>query len=416
MAVGQPGGEKYIGDYIGNSAIRNTGYHVWMDARNNNLGSYVGYYPDYAMTVNPEQRSLLNGDSTTFSVVVPSIKGPFPEPVKFSVTLDTLPQTGTLQISFANGRDSLTSFPDSVTLKIRAIGSVTPRLYKVNIRGVGSQSGAPVHIRTVNLLMNSSMLTIGTNRNGICDFKVNGVQYNTIQQLVFTNGSVVTVQAISPKIVGFNRYVFVNWSDNGDTTHTITMNSNTNLTATYKIQYRLAITSAVGNTFGDDYYDSSSTVQFGVLSRHINFNGIDYTFRGWTGNGIGSYTSPDSTGIDSTANVTLNNPIVEIARWTAPIGIQNISNEIPKEYKLYQNFPNPFNPTTNINFDIIKNGNVKIVIYDLLGREVETLVNMNLDAGRYRVDFDGTAYASGLYFYRIIAGDFVNIKKMLIVK
>jgi hypothetical protein len=59
MAVGQPGGEKYIGDYIGMSAMRNTGYAVWMDGRNNNLGSYVAYYPDFAMTVNATEEICL---------------------------------------------------------------------------------------------------------------------------------------------------------------------------------------------------------------------------------------------------------------------------------------------------------------------------------------------------------------------
>ncbi len=98
------------------------------------------------------------------------------------------------------------------------------------------------------------------------------------------------------------------------------------------------------------------------------------------------------------------------------IGIENISTEIPKEYKLYQNFPNPFNPQTNINFDIIKNGNVSIVVYDLLGREVETIVNQEMSPGRYKVDFNATNYASGMYIYKIVTGDFVDVKKMLIVK
>jgi hypothetical protein len=416
MAVGQPGGEKYIGDYMGNSAIRNTAYHVWMDGRANNLGSYVGYYPDYAMTVNPSQRNLVNGDSTTYSVVVPSVKGPYSERVRFTASFDTLPASGSLQVSFANGKDSITTFPDSVTLKIKAVGNVTPRLYKVNIKGRGSLTGMPVHIRTVNLLVNSSMLTIGTNRNSLCDFKVNGVQYNTTQQLVFPNSTVVTVQAISPKTIGFNRYVFVNWSDNGDTTHNVTMNSDLTLTANYKVQFRLSVVSSVGNTAGDNFYDSNTTAQFRVLSRNIVYNGIPYQFRGWTGSGNNSYTSPDSTGNDSAVNIVMKNPIIETARWGAPIGIIGLGTEIPKEYKLYQNFPNPFNPTTNINFDIIKEGDVKIIIYDLLGREVETLVNMNMQAGRYRVDFTSTSYASGLYFYKITAGDFVDIKKMLIVK
>lgn len=416
MAVGQPGGENYIGDYIGNSAIGSTSYNVWMDGRNNNLGSYVAYYPDYAMTVNPSTRSIVNGDSTTYSVVIPAIKGAFGERVKFSATLDTLPATGTLQFSFANGKDTITAFPDSVTLKVKAVGSVTSRRYRVNIKGRTSLTNTAIHIRTVDLLVNTAQLTIGTNRNGICDFRVNGVLYNTLQNLYFPTGTTVSVQAISPKTVGFNRYVFTNWSNNQDTTHNIVVNGNISVQANYKLQCRLAITSAVGNTFGDAYHDSGTTVQFGVLSRNIVFNGTPYTFRGWTGSGLNSYTSPDSTGNDTAVSILIRNPISEIARWTVPIGIHNISTEIPKEYKLYQNFPNPFNPTTIINFDIIRNGNVRILIYDLLGREVETLVNQDMSPGRYKLDFNAVNYASGMYIYKIVTSDFVDVKKMLIVK
>lgn len=416
MAVGQPGGENYIGDYLGNSAIRNTSYNVWMDGRSNNLGSYVAYYPDYAMTVNPPLRNIANGDSTTFSILVPSFKGPLAENVKFSATLDTLPASGSIQFSFLNGRDTVTSAPDSVILKVKAVGSVTPKLYRINIKGRASLTGTLIHIRTVNLLVNTTQLTIGTNRNGICDFKVNGVQYNTLQNLIFPISSSVTVQAISPKVVGFFRYIYTNWSDNGDTTHNVVLNNNLSLTAFYKIQYRLQINSTVGNTFGDGYHDSAQSFQFGVNSRNVFYQGNWYTFRGWTGTGIGSYTSPDSSGNDTAVTISLLNPIIEAARWGTPIGIQNLSTEIPKEYKLYQNFPNPFNPQTNINFDIIKTGNVKIIMYDLLGREVKTILNMELLPGKYSVDLMADNFASGLYFYRITAGDFVDVKRMLIVK
>jgi len=416
MAVGQPGGENYIGDYIGNSAIGSTSYNVWMDARNSNMGSYVGYYPDYAMTVNPSSRSIFNGDSTTYSVVIPGIKGAFGERVKFSATVDTLPSSGSLQFSFQNGKDTITAFPDSVTLKVKAVGSVTSRRYRVNIKGRTSLTNTAIHIRTVDLLVNTAQLTVGTNRNGICDFKVNGIQYNSLQNLFFPTGTTVSVQAISPKTVGFNRYIFTNWSDNGDTTHNITINGNVTVQANYKLQCRLAISSSVGNTFGDSYHDSGATVTFGVLSRNIVFNGTPYTFRGWIGSGLNSYTSPDSTGNDTAVSIVIRNPISEVARWTVPIGIQNISTEIPKEYKLYQNFPNPFNPTTNINFDIIRNGNVRIIVYDLLGREVETLVNQDMSPGRYKLDFNAVNYASGMYIYKIVTSDFVDVKKMLIVK
>jgi len=102
---------------------------------------------------------------------------------------------------------------------------------------------------------------------------------------------------------------------------------------------------------------------------------------------------------------------------TGPVnGLQAIGNEIPKEFKLIQNYPNPFNPITKIRFDLPKNVNVKLTIYDMLGREVETIVNEHLNAGRYEVAFDGTKYTSGVYYYRFNAGEFVETKKMILVK
>ncbi|HJY63654.1 MAG TPA: T9SS type A sorting domain-containing protein, partial [Ignavibacteria bacterium] len=419
------GTHNYIGDYIGISAIRNTGYAAWMDSRNNNLGSYAGFYPDYAMTVNPSEKNIVNNDSTTFSVTVPSIKGPFSEAVKFTAALDTLPQAGTIQLTFVNGKDSVNNFPDSVYLRVRTIGTVTPRMYRLNITGKAKTTGLPIHIRTVNLLVNVSRLTIGTNRSGICDFKVNNVQYNNTQQLIFPNASAVTVQAISPKTVGFTRYVYTNWSDNGDTTHIVTLNSNLTLTAFYKAQYKLQINSTPGNTFGgNDFFDSATTRTFGVLSRDILYQGNWYQFKGWTGSGNGSYTSPDTTGNDTSATVTLRNPIVETANWrTPPIGVKQNGTEIPKVFMLYQNFPNPFNPVTTITFDIPSPSNVNIIVYDLLGREVETVVNQLVEPGKFTIDFNSSNYASGVYFYRIDAqavnkqhGEYSSIKKMVILK
>ncbi len=98
------------------------------------------------------------------------------------------------------------------------------------------------------------------------------------------------------------------------------------------------------------------------------------------------------------------------------IGIQNISTEIPSAYSLGQNYPNPFNPTTNIKFDVARLGGVKIVVYNAMGREVQKLVNENLNPGTYETIFDGSNLSSGVYFYKISSGDFSETKKMLLVK
>jgi hypothetical protein len=90
--------------------------------------------------------------------------------------------------------------------------------------------------------------------------------------------------------------------------------------------------------------------------------------------------------------------------------------EIPNQYSLSQNYPNPFNPTTTIKYGIPKAGIVTLKIYDLLGREVATLVNERKDPGVYNVDFNATNMASGIYLYKISSGDFSAVKKMMLVK
>jgi hypothetical protein len=92
------------------------------------------------------------------------------------------------------------------------------------------------------------------------------------------------------------------------------------------------------------------------------------------------------------------------------------NNKIPLVFSLSQNYPNPFNPVTTIKFAIPSPVKVTLVIYDILGRVVKSLVNEFKDAGNYSVNFDGTGFASGVYFYRIEAGNFTASKKMVLVK
>ena len=105
----------------------------------------------------------------------------------------------------------------------------------------------------------------------------------------------------------------------------------------------------------------------------------------------------------------------------ASSGVGHISGNTPKEYKLEQNYPNPFNPSTKIKFSIPAVGqrlafDVKLIVYDILGKEIATLVNEKLQAGTYEVPFSIDQYSSGVYFYKIIAGDFTDTKRMLMIK
>jgi hypothetical protein len=98
------------------------------------------------------------------------------------------------------------------------------------------------------------------------------------------------------------------------------------------------------------------------------------------------------------------------------VGLEPISGSIPVLYSLEQNYPNPFNPVTTIKFNIPKSGVVKLSVYDMMGREVTTLVNQELLAGRYSVDFNALSLASGVYFYKLQAGEFTDTKKMMLIK
>ncbi len=94
----------------------------------------------------------------------------------------------------------------------------------------------------------------------------------------------------------------------------------------------------------------------------------------------------------------------------------SISKSVPKTFELHQNYPNPFNPATHIDFDLPHASYVTIKVYDIIGREVATLVNENMIAGKYSTTWDAGSFSSGTYFYMIKAGDFISTKKMVLVK
>ncbi len=113
-------------------------------------------------------------------------------------------------------------------------------------------------------------------------------------------------------------------------------------------------------------------------------------------------------------------PVYAIFVFGNPIGITTIGNEIPKAYKLDQNFPNPFNPSTVIRFSVPpaigKSANVRLQIFDNLGKFISTAANHHLQPGVYEYKWDAGGYASGVYYYRLEAEGFVQTRKMLLIK
>jgi hypothetical protein len=129
-----------------------------------------------------------------------------------------------------------------------------------------------------------------------------------------------------------------------------------------------------------------------------------------------------------TSNLNSVTKLKQLAQYTQnfydsafTINVNNISSEIPDGYYLYQNYPNPFNPNTIIKYSIPSNvkgdmSNVKLVIYDIIGKEIATLVNEKQSPGTYVVTFDASGLPSGIYLYTITTGDFKESKKMLLIK
>jgi hypothetical protein len=99
-------------------------------------------------------------------------------------------------------------------------------------------------------------------------------------------------------------------------------------------------------------------------------------------------------------------------------GITDVENadQLPQNYALDQNYPNPFNPATTITYAVPQNSFISLRVVDILGNEVQTLVNETKSAGTYTVSFDATSVPSGVYFYTLEAGNFVSSKKMLLIK
>jgi photosystem II stability/assembly factor-like uncharacterized protein len=101
---------------------------------------------------------------------------------------------------------------------------------------------------------------------------------------------------------------------------------------------------------------------------------------------------------------------------TEPLDVDENGKTSPSQYSLEQNYPNPFNPTTKINYSVPQLGLVTIKVYDLLGKEVATLIDEEKNAGNYQIDFNGYGLPSGIYFYKLTAGNFSETKKLVLMK
>jgi len=177
-------------------------------------------------------------------------------------------------------------------------------------------------------------------------------------------------------------------------------------------------------------YVTGSTYVFGTSGSSNNYATIKYNSQGiqqWAAvyDGPGNYyDGATSIAVDSSGYVYVTGYSTGIGagydyatiKYSQSTGIAQTSSEIPDQYSLSQNYPNPFNPSTNLEFGISDLGFVSLKVYDILGKEIITLVNEKLNPGNYKVEFDGRGLTSGVYFYRLTIGEFTDTKRMMLVK
>jgi hypothetical protein len=117
--------------------------------------------------------------------------------------------------------------------------------------------------------------------------------------------------------------------------------------------------------------------------------------------------------LDSTGNFCIKGLFVND---TLSTGTQNSGTGIPENYSLSQNYPNPYNPSTTIEYSIPENDFVNIKVYDVLGKEIRTLVSGQKNAGTYKISFDASNLSSGMYYYKITTNNFTDTKKMILIR
>ena len=268
-----------------------------------------------------------------------------------------------------------------------------------------TMNGPIVETASFMFTLPTVLVTIGSSPSGL-SIIVDGQSYTSPQSFSWTSGSTHTIGTTSPQSGGIGtRYVWSSWSDGGATTHTIIPTSNGTYTASFGTQYLLTMGAGTGGAVSpaSGWYSSSQQVSIMATAN------TNYTFSAWAGSGPGSYT-----GASISATVMMNGPVAEMAIFIPSVTAVGII--IPNRFALLQNYPNPFNPSTTIRYELAKESFVSLKVFNLFGEDVATLVEGTRKAGVYMVQLDATKLVSGVYFYRLQAGEYLETKRMILLE
>ncbi len=277
-----------------------------------------------------------------------------------------------------NVSESLTDTTRVLIMKINNVGDVIwEKRYMINNRAAAGFS--------INKL-NNGYIVGGIGGSAITS-QMFIMRVNEIGDSLFTKSYLTTKDEVfgDMKVINENRYVIASFKDS--------------IGQIFNGHAR--ITDSSGNILTEKVFPSVNNIEiFSILPMPNR----DILFVGTNGN---NNTPPYWNVYAMRTDSMLNSP---------PFGIQQISSELPAEFKLYQNYPNPFNSSTIVKFDLSKENFISIKIYDYLGREVTTLFNGNLRIGAYSISWDATNYSSGIYFCYMVSNKFSLVKKMVLIR
>ncbi|MCI0448387.1 MAG: T9SS type A sorting domain-containing protein [Chlorobi bacterium] len=390
----------------GNPSISVTGLVVhiaWHDFRNGTSEIYYKRSTDGGISWGADVRLTNNFDASEFSSV--SVSGSFVHVVWQDFS------DGDWEVFYKRSTDAGVSWSVDTRLTNDSINSFEPSV---------SVSGSVVHVVWYDFRHGQSEIYYKRSTD-------DGISWGVDARL--TNDPAASGL---PSISVSGSVVHVVWFDNRDGNYEIYYKHSTDGGLSWETDTRL--TNAPNNSWFSSVSVSGSVVH--VVWVDFRDGNYEIYYKHSTDGGLSWETDTRLTNNSAASNypsVSVSGSVVHVI-WTDlrdgnreiyykrnptgnPVGIININSEIPKEFSLSQNYPNPFNPSTIIHFQLSINSFTSLKIYDVLGREVAALVNEQLNAGTYEVDWSADNFPGGVYFYSLyVNGSLIKSRKMMLLK
>ena len=326
------------------------------------------------------------------------------------------------------GRTGSTGTADFLTLKINSGGIVQWAKKYNGTANNDDVANAMVLDASAQFVYVSGYATMTGSAQDYMTIKYDASTGDTIAKASYNgpgNGADVVMAMVSDPST--NIYVTgSSWSSSGYNFATIKYNSNlqfqwimrsTNSGNAFasSIAYSQGFVYVVGTVPGPGTGNDYLTTRYNATSGSLMWNKTENGSSSGNDWGVGVVVN-DTNDVFVTGGANFGSLDFYTIRYQEPVGIIPISHNVPKNFTLSQNYPNPFNPSTTIRFDVAKSSFVKLSVYDILGREVTSLVNEQVPVGTYEVKWDPAGNASGIYFYKMITSDVTLTKKMIFNK